>query len=48
MEEKTHPKIEYKQEQMNPHVIRLITSQEKINSDNLSIKHTLIILLIVT
>ena len=42
MEEKTHPKIEYKQEQMNPHVIKLITSQEKIQ---ISIKHTLIILL---
>ena len=40
MEEKTHPKIEYKQEQMNPHVYQTDNlTEKKINSDNLSIKH---------
>ena len=40
MEEKTHPKIEYKQEQINPHVYQTDNlTEKKINSDNLSIKH---------
>lgn len=29
MEEKTHPKIEYKQEQMNPHVYQTDNLTEK-------------------